>query len=364
MRRPVRTAAPSLRPAPSAALVAFGLLAASSLGACSQDEGDAKKDAGGPDATFTEQKPTKTSGKIDKTTVSKDKASYQRSARQGNPAYQDQASLSQSATSSGPTTLSLLLDDADTDGADTPAPSNFGDCAKTTGEAKDADGDKWPKGTKTVLDCDLSKIFSSLGKAGTMKLDGPLGDGTFAQAAAGADFQWKITGGFSASDANDAKKFPKAGFTFSYDDFRTTMSGTGKGGKSASMEMAMGGGMTVTGDENGLKGSFKLKTVIQSEGKTVKALQWIDSESKPDSAGDIEASGTASFSGWMSIDQGDGKVTNIKVSTKDLAYDKTCAKTQGGWKSGTIVYEAGEGKAEYTFDNCQATLKVNGEEIK
>jgi hypothetical protein len=66
-----------------------------------------------------------------------------------------------------------------------------------------------------------------------------------------------------------------------------------------------------------------------------------------------------------SSDDGDatGKETVLKVSTQGLTYAKACGSASGGYKEGTIAYEAASGKVDYVFANCVGTLKFGTESL-
>jgi hypothetical protein len=232
-------------------------------------------------------------------------------------------------------------------------------------------------GAKTTFDCDLSGMLDALIKDAS---SGGSGAGS-ATDGTGGTLTWKISGGFTVADQDDTKKYPLAGFSFSYDDYRMILSGlpassavggTGAAspsgtaatdGASVGFELAINGHMKVNVEGGVFKGEHKFKTAVASGEESTKVVQWLDSTAKPDDAAAPLKGGAVSFSGYIQSLDKEGNETNIKVSTKDLIYREACGKEFGGYESGTITYEAAEGKLEYVFSACKGTLKLDGKAL-
>ncbi|MCA2959805.1 MAG: hypothetical protein IOD12_06095 [Silvanigrellales bacterium] len=347
----------------------LGLLGTTS--ACGQDEGDNGGKGGGATGGtgFVGSKPTAVTGKLDKASATKNKDEFQKSAMQGNPVFQDNASLTTSGLKSG-TSIALfsgarlvpLASTAPLTGTSS-GTDTLKACSQSEGDAADADADGWAASLKMVYDCDLSSLGTSSPQTGA-KLT----------SKEQPTFSFKLKGGTTVKDADDSKAFPNAGFSFSYDDFRMSISGLGgvaaSGGTSdaattaasaTSFDVALNGSVVVTGDAKELKGQTALQTSLKvGDAELSRVSQWFDSTSKPDNTSDPTKSGSVSFSGFLQLFDDKGAETTLKVSTSGLTYAKSCGTEFGGYKAGTITYEAASGKVEYVFADCKGTLKFNG----
>lgn len=357
----------------------LGLLA--SLTGCGQDEGGdgGKGNNGTSGGLLVGPKPTAAKGSLDKTSAMKNKNEFEKAAQQGNPMFLDAGSLTSSGLQSGTNmalaesagNLTLLASTVPLAGTGTArSATQLKECTKTEGNPADADKDGWAASIKVTYDCDLS----SLGSLGGAE-DDEESDLTSPQATS---FSFKLQGGTSVKDADDAKAFPKAGFSFAYDNFRMTLSGLGgamgndtsTGGAAAGaaaaagFNIALNGSINVTGDAKELKGVSEFQTSMTAGDKEAsRVTQWLSSVSKPDDSADPTKSGSVSFSGFVQFLDDKGAETTLKVSTSGLTYAKSCGTDNGGYKSGTIVYEAASGKVEYVFAECKGTLKFNGEAL-
>lgn len=351
------------------ALGFLGLLGTTS--ACGQDEGDNGGKGGGATGGtgLVGSKPTTVTGTLDKASATKNKDEFQKSAMQGNPVFQDNASLTTSGLKSG-TSITLLggmslgpwAATAPLTGTSSGTDS-LKACSQSEGDAADADADGWAASVKMIYDCELSSLGTPSAETDT-KLT----------SKEQPTFSFKLKGGTTVTDADDTKAFPKAGFSFSYDDFRMSLSGlggvtpTGSGSDAAttaasttSFDVALNGSVVVTGGAQELKGQTALQTSLKvGDAEMSRISQWFDSTSKPDSASDPTKSGSVSFSGFLQMFDDKGVETTLKVSTSGLTYAKSCGTEFGGYKAGTITYEAASGKVEYVFADCKGTLKFNG----
>jgi hypothetical protein len=326
----------------------------------------------------SESRPTAPKGTLDKSAASARKQDFQKVATQGNPALQDATSLQSSGlaassagagalggTSAGAQWVRLL---AETSALNADA-DPYKDCMKTSGESEDADKDGWSKNLTTTYACDFSE--GSEADAGTTA-------STNTAEALGA---FKLSGSMAMIDADDTKPYPQAGVSFSWNTLRFALgglkvdaasagagadadTGTGAGsGATLSIDITVDGSVKITGDARELKGASNFKTSIKAGDKEARTVQWIDSVAKPTDPTSPEKGGTVSFSGFLQVVDVQGQESALKVSTSGLTYDASCPKSLGGYKSGTITYEAASGKAQYVFAECEGTLKFDGQAL-